>query len=162
MMSNTPITRNKRLRTFQSLYEQVNSGDPWHGPSLTSILNRINQKTLSTNSPSTGKSIASMLLHILAWRKFVLSKINQEAIDIMLDSDDDWPTLYTEPYDIIEDLQICFKDLQSALETKTDDWLETIVPNKEYSYEVMLYGLINHDVHHFAQILVIDKEVSMG
>lgn len=103
-----------------------------------------------------------MLLHILAWRKFVLSKVNQEAIDIIIDSDDDWPALYSEPKDIIEELHKSYHDLQFALHTKTDDWLKTTVPNKEYSYEVMLYGLMNHDIHHFAQILIIDKEVSSG
>lgn len=103
-----------------------------------------------------------MLLHILAWREFVLAKVNQEAIDIILNSNDDWPAFYTEPQDIIEELHKSYSNLQSALQPKTDNWLETRVPNKEYTYEVMLYGLMNHDIHHFAQILIIDKEVSEG
>lgn len=149
----------KRLISFQTIYDQVNSGDPWHGPSIQAILNRIDRRIIDTKSPVTGKSITTMLLHILAWRKFVLAKVKEEPIEISLNSNDDWPILFAKPNHIIKELHESFDNLQSALQKRNDEWLDTLVQNKEYTYEVMLYGLMNHDIHHFAQILIIDKEV---
>lgn len=141
-------------------YTDINSGDPWHGSSLQSIINKINEETVNIKSSNTNKTVNELLMHILAWRAFVLHKVKEENIDIVLNSEGDWPRPNKTFELIVKDLDVVFENLQRVLESKDDSWLSQSVKGKAYTYEKMLYGLISHDLHHFSQITLLNKELN--
>ncbi|MBK9490065.1 MAG: hypothetical protein IPO07_15790 [Haliscomenobacter sp.] len=53
-----------------------------------------------------------------------------------------------------EDSQL---QLLEQLEQTDDSRLEQVVEGRNYSYYVMLHGLIHHDVYHLGQIVLLRK-----
>lgn len=98
--------------------------------------------------------------------KFALEKLQgNELHDIEIDSANDWPKIRVDSKEEWEKLK---RDLVSAqqkiyefLEQKNDEYLEEIVPGRDYDIAYLLRGIIQHDIYHLGQIGLIGSQLKL-
>jgi uncharacterized damage-inducible protein DinB len=139
--------------------ENTFGGRPWYGNPLMETLENISPETATTLLED--RSILRLARHMLAWRTFVLHKLQGgEVYDIELGSEQDWPS----------DDRLSWPETLQALRDNQTQLLETLrrfpeekllerVPKREYRYAAMLEGLVQHDVYHLGQISLLKKLV---
>ncbi len=144
-----------------SQYRAVYNGYAWHGPNLETSLSQIDaaQALLRFNG---SKNIAELVLHLLAWRQFTLHKLAGDTAFDLLEATDNFPPL-PAPWtpaawaDILNRFQKSQQELEQALEKIEDELLQQKVAGREYDFYTLLNGIIQHDIYHLGQIVMLAK-----
>ena len=102
-----------------------------------------------------------IILHITTWAGAVRRRLGGEAVQ--LSPEQDWPGV-TNTTEVawsasIEALKHAHAELLESMSRLDDSRLKDIVPGKDYSVYLMLHGLIQHDLYHAGQIVILKKAV---
>lgn len=140
--------------------ENVFSGEPWYGKSVLTILEGVSSE--KAMKPVNGRRIYTLLLHMLAWRGYVLRQLQGEAdFDIETNSVADWPTYQDEGPAVWSQAIANLKENQRNLLTMIRDLSEAqlmdTVPRRNFSFAFLINGIIQHDVYHLGQIALLNK-----
>lgn len=137
--------------------ETVFRGDAWHGPSILELLQSMPNDITSRKFPYSKHSIAELVFHLTAWRKFVIKKIEGDIHYDLVNEEDNYGT-----EDVLQDWKILIENLKSAqselvekLESCDDELLAKMVPGQYYDFHKLLTGLIQHDTYHLGMIWVL-------
>ncbi len=144
--------------------ENVFAGQPWFGESALSILESVSPQQAIT--PVAGRRIYTLLLHMLAWRGYLLQHLlGASEFDIETDTAADWPPYVDEKPAAWPRALASFKENQQqlvqALRTLPDEQLYDTVPGRPFSLAFLVNGLIQHDVYHLGQIALLRKLVTI-
>ena len=55
------------------------------------------------------------------------------------------------------ELSLSHDELVKELSTKDNDFLNETVPGSEYDYYTLIHGIIQHDIYHAGQIVILKK-----
>jgi uncharacterized damage-inducible protein DinB len=145
------------------LIDQVDnlfSGSPWFGPSWMETLERIPSDAVNF-SLEKGASIAGLLGHVVAWRRYVAQKLQgEDEFDLLPGTD--WPT---EPVDergwqeLVRQMVDLQQEIMEGLSDLPSTTLDEQVPGRSYSWAFMIQGVIDHDVYHLGQVNLLLKQV---
>lgn len=139
--------------------DTVFRGDAWHGPSIMEIINSLPIEKVVQKKEFSNQTIPQHIFHLMAWRKFVLEKLNDNIHYSLETEEDNWGNendINSKNFSVlIEKLKSSHFDLINALEKQDDDILEKYVPGEHYSYYKLLNGLIQHDTYHLRMIWVL-------
>ena len=143
----------EKIKIKDSLQKSFH-GPAWHGPSVMEVLtdptpNNVSQKI------SDSHSIIELVLHMAAWRDFVVKRLQgndkfEVSDEANFPKGTDWKLALTT-------LQQSQKDLMSAIDQFPDEKLQEIVPTRNYDFYTMLHGIIQHDIYHTGQIVLLKK-----
>lgn len=152
---------NKELEKIIDNLETVFRGDAWHGPSVVEILNSLPPKVVDQKHGFSKRTISELVFHLVAWRKFIMEKLN-DNIHYSLETDEDnWGTKEITSNENWPKLIKLLKDTQSELvallEEKDDELLNKRVPGEHYDFYKLLTGMIQHDTYHLGMIWVLWK-----
>lgn len=129
--------------------DDIWSGSPWYGKSVRELL---------TNITYSSPPMVDIMRHMIAWRVFVLKKIQGIDYKIEMDSAVDWPEGSSMSWEeSIDWLEQNIKDIKSEISKKTDIWLETQVIGENYDHRFLLNGISQHDIYHIGQITLMNK-----
>ena len=136
--------------------DNVVNGTPYYGDSVNQIIDLITSEQ-ANNSINEGHSIAQIIKHMLAWRLYAIEHLKDNVdYDIELGSDMDWPDIIinspSEWDELKEEFKQSHETLIELLKAKDDNWLSTKLPRKEFSYNFMLKGIMQHDLYHIGQV----------
>lgn len=149
----------KELEKIIDNLETVCRGDAWHGPSILEILNSLPKDAIDQKHGYSKRTIAELVYHLIAWRKFIIEKLNDNIHYSLETNEDNWGSSESTSKANWPTLIQLFKDTQSQLvdllETKNDDLLNQRVPGEHYDYYKLLTGLIQHDTYHLGMIWVL-------
>lgn len=153
-MKNTQITE---------LLEELNAafkGEPWYGISLMEKLNQITANEAVASITDYPKTIAKLVKHLLAWREFVIKKLEGDALfKIEMNTESDWPTVEIKSdsdwKNLLSELETSQRKLLELLANLSDDLLRANVSGENYNHRYMLRGLIEHDTYHLGQISLL-------
>lgn len=140
--------------------ENVFSGEPWFGNSALRILEGVSPQQAIT--PVAGRRIYTILLHMLAWRDYLLRQLLGEAnFDIETNSVVDWPHYTHETAAAwpraLASLKENQQKLVTALRNLPDEQLYETVPRRPFSFAFLVNGLLQHDAYHLGQIALLQK-----
>lgn len=139
--------------------DTVFRGDAWHGPSIMEIINSLPIEKVVQKKEFSNQTIPQHIFHLMAWRKFVLEKLNDNIHYSLETEEDNWGNendINSKNFSVlIEKLKSSHFDLINALEKQDDDILEKYVPGEHYNYYKLLNGLIQHDTYHLGMIWVL-------
>jgi uncharacterized damage-inducible protein DinB len=126
----------------------------WYGPSLAELLAQIPAK-LATTSPLPGAhSIAELLQHLLLWDERVRNTSDSNPLPPWV-PEKDW----AEPPIPWNELASRWNQSRELLEEKIRNFpmadLAKQVPGRNYPYETMLHGIVEHTIYHSGQIAMI-------
>ncbi len=146
-----------QINEYLNQLEEIYSGNPWYGNSVTEILKSIAPED-AVKKPVNGKhTIADLLYHMITWRVFVIKQLQgDKEFDVKQNDKNDWRELdYTNKRlwnEAISESDKTHKLLLSELNNFKEDLLDKQVPLRNYSYQFLLTGLIQHDIYHLGQI----------
>jgi hypothetical protein len=147
--------------------EREHDGDPWHGPSRSSLLADVTVEEARTR-PSGGKHcIWELVLHMTAWTEEVTRRLRgHEAAEPMRG---DWPPL-PAPADpaawraACRALDAAHEELREVVRGLDDARLTTIVGDARHrplgtgvSFAQTINGIVQHDAYHCGQIAMVRR-----
>lgn len=136
-------------------------GSPWYGKSVKDALESVDHH-LSTKRINNQHNIAELVYHINQWKKFAFEKIAGDIdIEIKLNSDKDWRKIDSltaaEWAHLVSYYFEITENLIGAVQSIKKDWLDQKVPHRKYNYSDLISGIIEHDIYHLGQIIIIAK-----
>lgn len=151
------------------LFREAIAGEPWHGPSLETVLEGIDASTAAARPLEGAHSIWEIALHLTGWTREVTNRL--EGAEPRTPPLGDWPE--TEPVDEATwdaartDLLAAHQELMSALVRFPAAQLEKRVGVERdaplgtgVSYREMILGALQHDAYHAGQIALLRKAKS--
>ena len=153
---NTEIAR--ILEMFKNNWE----GNMWHGGNLKWVLADITAERAFQKPGAGSHNIYELIMHMVCWREWALQQLKGNvSYKVELNSEIDWPVNYKRDEadweNALATLEKSQNDLANALVDFDDNKLEELVPERKFSWYVMLHGLIQHDIYHSAQISMLKK-----
>jgi uncharacterized damage-inducible protein DinB len=157
------IANDELIRIIDLLNTTYESEEAWHGPSVVEALRGVTPAMAGRRITPNTHTIAELVFHMTSWRIFCVKKMQGDAdFDITTPAKDfgalpdkiddfEWEALEME-------LSLSQEELINELDKRDDDeFLEDIVPGRQYTYYDMLHGVINHDLYHTGQIMILKK-----
>jgi len=147
---------------------KVYDGDPWHGSSITDVLEGVDAKTASVRSIPRGHTIWELVLHMTVWTREVASRVRGSAPKSPAQ---DWPRPESgggeaEWRRAQQDLAAAQKDLESAVDDLEPDDLVRWIPDQRdtaadagVTVGTLIRGLLQHHTYHEGQIGLLKKAV---
>jgi len=151
--------RTREIERIHGMLKTSFSGDAWHGDSLMKIVDRITAEQAAARPIAGAHSIWELVQHIGVWEDVVRRRLNGETV--LPSPEEDWPPVRTTDTaawnKVLEKLKSNHAALEKTVADMRDDRLDEIVPAKEYNVYTMLHGIIQHDVYHAGQIVMVKK-----
>lgn len=136
------------------LLKRTFEGPAWHGPSLMEVIEKIDPD-MPAETPGRHHSPVELLNHIIFWREGALKMLRGEEVNAELDWKSSTQANGPEWQKMISRL----KESQAELITEAGklpiEKLNENLPGKDFSYYVLLHGVIQHDIYHAGQIKLI-------
>lgn len=141
------------------LMNRTFNGPAWHGPAVQEVLKDINYKTASAEKINNAHNIWDIVLHMSVWKdaaaRFLMGQ------DVMISDERDWyksPDYDENGWEIIKvALQSTHERLIEEIDKFPEERLNELVPRKDFTFYVLLHGVIQHDVYHAGQIALLKK-----
>lgn len=148
------------VRRIQDQLRRSHEGPAWHGPALREILSDVTAERAAAR-PVAAHSIWEIVLHIAAWEKVARNGIIGYPVD--LSDEDDWPSVEDTSEGAwqvaLTSLEEAHARLQEALALLTDGDLERTVAGRSYDVYVLLHGVVQHNLYHAGQLILLKKAV---
>ena len=155
-----------RIQILVREIRNAHDGDPWHGPSLSAILNDVDAKLAAARPIASAHTIWEIVLHITSWTREVTHRL--KGAPPSEPADGDWPPVLRVNADgwseALEDLRVAHEDLCLAIEEFPEDRLDSRVGESRdaplgtgASYEATIHGVAQHDAYHGGQISLLKK-----
>ena len=147
------------------MLDRIMTGDPWHGPSVRSILEGISEVDAARRR-GAAHSIWELVLHMTGWAREVTARIDGRPAQEPADGD--WPSIGTptpERWDAAKsNLFTAHDQLASAIRrmdpSKVDQPVVDFRDNAlgtGLSHYLTLHGIIQHTIYHAGQIAVLKR-----
>lgn len=133
------------------------NGSPWYGDALLQKLETVDEQE-AFEAPAPGlHSVAQQVAHVLAWRRLLLERLKgNNNFQIQVNSAKDWSPselLATKGWQaLLAELDANQTELLERLEAETDALLARPLPDGKHTFELLLEGIVAHDVYHTGQI----------
>lgn len=150
----------QRIHTIIESLEVTTKGSPWYGDALATALQQIPKEIVYTKIDGAN-SIIEITKHLLNWYQFALERVKGSSNYTLHTAEENSWTIVTAAdilwEDCIKELNELYNSLIDQLSTKDDHFLDEIVPERTYTYSFLLNGLIQHNIYHLGQILILKK-----
>jgi uncharacterized damage-inducible protein DinB len=145
------MTSTQRIADF---YRGATMGGAWYGPSVAELLADTLPDT-ATQQPMPGAhSISELLQHLLLWNERIRNTSDQNPLP-RWDAEREW----AEPPIPWSELVARWNESRNLLEQRIRAFpvedLGKQVPGRNYPYETMFEGIVQHTIYHAGQIAMI-------
>ena len=149
-----------KISDITTQLEEIYSGGPWYGDSISCTLNSISADSAISKPPGLNHSIVDLVYHIITWRHFIIKQLRGEVdFDVRQNDKNDWQDLNYGDENLwknaLSDFDRIHKLLISELGNFKENALTETAPLRKYTYEFLLTGLIQHDMYHLGQISLL-------
>lgn len=147
------------IQRIADMLRNTFDGAAWHGPSVMQVLREINAVVAFT--PTEGiHTIAELVFHMTTWRNFTIKRLlGQHTYDVS--EVDNFPVFETKDkhawHKVLLDLEDSQELLLQTLEKTAPEKLTEKVGEKAYNFYILLHGMIQHDIYHLGQIILLSK-----
>jgi hypothetical protein len=152
------VTEARRLAALleQAYFGERGRATGWHGPSIATILDRIEPGSTSGPIAAGRHTPLEIVLHIAFWDEVCRRRLHGETLKVTTGSPEDWPravavgpTAWRRARARLRRAQIGLIETVSSL-TPRD--LRTKVPGWGWTNYLMIHGTLHHDLYHAGQI----------
>ncbi|HEY8780112.1 MAG TPA: DinB family protein [Mucilaginibacter sp.] len=146
--------------------EKILYGDPWYGPSVYDIIDKVSFEAAFEKPPGSIHNIAGVVLHMIAWTEEVIDRMNGQAAQMPFSGD--WPDPGTPDeqkwQNYVSDLKLVNVNLLGIIQNFPEEkWNEPYKDerNRELgtgiNFEELVKGLIQHHIYHSGQIALLAR-----
>jgi uncharacterized damage-inducible protein DinB len=126
----------------------------WYGPSLTEMLAEISPELATTPPVPGAHSVAALLQHLLLWNERTRNTSDSHPLP-RWEPEKEW----AEPPIPWNELVTRWNQSRDLLEEKirnfTIEDLARQVPGRNYPYETLFHGTVQHTIYHSGQIAMV-------
>ena len=152
---------NQAIQDIIQRLDNTLTGDPWFGRSAQSLLQEIDPELVFRHPGNNGHSIAELLWHMITWAQFTLDRLDKkQEPDMAAFETLDWRNIDPQIHSWkkgLSEFESVHKKIITILTTKDDSFLNEKVDYRNYSFQFLLNGLIEHTIYHLGQIAFIHK-----
>jgi uncharacterized damage-inducible protein DinB len=128
----------------------------WYGPSLAELLAQISPELAPTPPASGSHSISELLQHLLLWNERIRITSANNPLPAW-QPEKDW----AEPPILWNELVSRWRQSRDLLEHKIRNFpiddLTKQVPGRNYPYETLFHGIVEHTIYHSGQIAMVSR-----
>lgn len=148
------------LKIAEQLKEAY-EGNPWFGRNAKALLADAEGVDVCER-PSGQHSILDLLWHMITWREFTLTRLRPKpGKDTTYFEQHDWRELDAADkklwHEGLKKLATVHNELVEVLQHQQDRLLIERVPERDYDFRKLLYGIVQHDIYHLGQVAYITK-----
>jgi uncharacterized damage-inducible protein DinB len=136
-------------------------GKPWFGNNLMQQLEGVDFLKATIIPEKLNHSIAEIIMHMIAWRQFVIEKLNGNIDYEVWETDLDWVKIINlseaEWRNLLQQLVANHQLLLETINNKAEPLLENKVEGRAYNFRLLLNGIVQHDIYHIGQISMVRK-----
>ena len=140
--------------------ERIYDGDAWHGDAIKPILHGVDSQKANRKPIPNAHSIWEIVNHTAAWQNTVMTCLQGEAYH-NLDGEEDWPPIEETSEEAwqtaLKALEEATYSLKSSILNFSETRLHENVPSKNFTFYVLLHGVIQHNLYHAGQIALLKK-----
>jgi uncharacterized damage-inducible protein DinB len=147
------------IQKISSLLNRTFNKGAWHGPSVTEVLQQVDESSAQKRLAGT-HSIIELVAHMTSWRDFTISRLEgdnnfQVTDELNFPDEKSWNKALAA-------LNESHRKLVAAVEKFPEEKLSELVPGVEnkYTFYTLIHGIIHHDLYHIGQIILINKTAS--
>ncbi len=147
-----------KITWYTKEYNRLFTGDPWYGDNIIDSLLRIPAE--SWHQPVGHQTIARLMGHMLAWRRFIVEKLrNNDDFTITYRSPEEWPAVgHLSAANLLKQLRANQSELLTELTRIEEAELEETIPvTHKYTKNDILNGVLQHDIYHLGQINILAR-----
>lgn len=126
----------------------------WYGPSLAELLAKTSPELAETAPVPGAHSISALLQHLLLWNERIRNTSDKNPMPSW-QAELEW----AEPPIPWNELVARWNQSRDLLEEKIRNFpidnLEKQVPGRDYPYQTMLDGIVQHAIYHSGQIAMV-------
>jgi hypothetical protein len=152
---------NKEILSIIRRIENVNSGQPWFGRAVYTLLEEVDTKKVFEKPNGTEHSLIELLYHMNVWAEFTLKRLEKdEEHDMSYFEKLDWRKIDPKKHSWkkgLAEFRSIHKKIITILKKKEDAFLKEIVDYRKYNYRFLLNGMIEHNIYHIGQIAYLNK-----
>ncbi len=146
-----------KVNEYINQFEEIYSGNPWYGKSFSEVLKNITPEVAVKKLSPGAHSIVDLVYHIITWKYFVIKLLQgDKAYDVKPNDKNDWRKLDYGNNNLWSTALKLFDESQTTLIAELKKFNEDVlcenVPDRNYTYDFLLTGLIQHDIYHLGQI----------
>jgi uncharacterized damage-inducible protein DinB len=149
----------KEAKRILDQFKRSYQGEAWHGPSVREVLENVNAEKAAAHPIPAVHSIWEITQHIAAWQHYVCKRLQGQAFEAT--PEQDWPMADSRDeqawQDTLQELDSGYQKLVAHLSQLSDKDLEKEVPGKPYDLYFMIHGVIQHNLFHAGQIVLLKK-----
>jgi uncharacterized damage-inducible protein DinB len=135
-------------------YRAVTIKGAWYGPSVAELLAKISPEHATTPPVSGTHSIAALLQHLLLWNERIRNTSDSHPLP-RWEPEKEW----AEPPIPWNELVVRWNHSRDLFEAQIRNFsvedLGKQVPGRNYPYETMLRGAVQHAIYHSGQIAMV-------
>ena len=153
----------KYTHRLADLFRNAHDGTTWHGKSVTETLQNISAQEAAAHPIPDSHSIWDYVLHIVNWRVYAIRNLREDTPYLVdLNTDLDWTPITDfskEAWkEALEKFHQSAEELETAIRDMDENQLfEKIVTGSKNSCYMTLHGVIQHDIYHSGQIMLLKK-----
>ncbi|PAM96584.1 hypothetical protein B4N84_01060 [Flavobacterium sp. IR1] len=150
------MTESKRI---SNLYQSIYNGNPWLEVNLTDTLDEVTAAQAYTKVNPNLNTIWEIVNHLIQWRRNILKRLQGEVITTP-DHNYFVPVLDSSEAAWEQSLQSLAKSQESWNDFFTDfndEDLQKIYAANNHTFYEHIHGIIQHDVYHLGQIVILKK-----
>jgi uncharacterized damage-inducible protein DinB len=126
----------------------------WYGASLAELLAQISPE-LATSTPVPGShSIAELLQHLLLWNERIRNTSDGNSLP-RWQPEKDWAAPPIPWNELVSRWSQSRELLEEKIRNFPIEDLAKQVPGRNYPYETMLHGVVEHTIYHSGQIAMV-------
>ncbi|WP_348798881.1 DinB family protein [Flavobacterium adhaerens] len=142
-----------------NLYQSIYNGNPWLEVTLVNTLKDITAEQAYRKTNPKLNTIWEIVNHLIQWRRNILRRMQGETITT---PEHNYFVPILDPSEAAweQSLQSLAKTQElwnSYFEKLEDSDLEKIYTNNGHSYYEHIHGIIQHDIYHLGQIVILKK-----
>jgi uncharacterized damage-inducible protein DinB len=142
-------------RIWDQLQRSFEGNEAWRCPSLRDLIGSIGAADAAAHPVTGAPSVWELLLHLTVYEDVAQRRLAGEVVDT-LPAEAAWPMpADTAPAAWLR-AKLAFGEarraLRQAVASFPDERLSEPVPGREYTYYVLLHGVVEHALYHAGQI----------
>ncbi|MFB3387892.1 DinB family protein [Flavobacterium sp. LAR06] len=152
------MSESKRV---SNLYQSIYNGNPWLEVTLADTLRNVTAEQAYKKANPNLNTIWEIVNHLIQWRRNILRRVQGEIVTTPDHN-------YFVP--IIDPSEASWEQSLQSLEKSQELWtaffndfddadFDKIDPNNNHNFYEDIHGIIQHDVYHLGQIVILKKLV---
>lgn len=152
----------KEIQRIIQLFEKGYNGTPWIDVNLVDVLEEITPEQAIRKLYPNANSIWEITNHIISWRENVLQRV--QGVEMNTPSHNYFVPLQKGALNwqqTLKKLEASQNEWISFLKRLKETELELIYKPNGMTYYEHIHGILQHDVYHLGQIVMLTKLIEM-